>query len=39
MYDVVYGAAAMVTNISVLEDHTATESCHRRIMDFIRHTL
>ena len=35
----VYGADAMVTTISVFEDHTATDECNRRIMDFIRHNL
>src|SRR5439155_26774455 len=38
-YYVVYGADAMVTTISVFEDHTATDECNRRIMDFIRHNL
>ena len=29
----------MVTIVSVLEDHTAAEACHRRIRDFIRHPV
>jgi hypothetical protein len=36
-YDVVYGADDMVTTGSVLEDHTAADECHRRVMDCIRH--
>jgi len=37
--DVVYGDDAMVTTVSVFEDHTAAKACYRRIMDFIRHNV